>query len=238
MQGDVGYVTCFEEKSFIIKWIWLMNRYIHQMGPTNRYIHQMGPALRESKGFGKILDAIGSGENGALQEIIFRRRSGVIPCQEYKSGYHQQEQEKIYMEDFLYDFETIALLTGPLRLISVKTDHESRYNSRLEINFYLTMCDGNRVSYFVTFSQSQYRNPYRKLIARFDTAIHDVLFITGAAGDVADQPHQENTNLSLSNRITYCMHDIQKNKNTWDEEKIICPAGPMGNIPSFKVHKS
>jgi hypothetical protein len=43
----------------------------------NRYIHQMGLALRESKGFGKILDAIGSGENGALQEIIFRRRSGV-----------------------------------------------------------------------------------------------------------------------------------------------------------------
>ena len=200
----------------------------------NRYIHQMGRVLRESKGFGKILDAIGSGENGALQEIIFRRRSGVIPCQEYRSGYPQQEQEKIYMEDFLYDFETIALLTGPLRLISVKTDHESRYNSRLEINFYLKMCDGNRVSYLATFSRSQYRNPYRKLIARFDAAIHDVLFITGAEGDVADQPHEEETILSLSNHITYCMHDIQKNKKTWEEEIIIRPAGPMDIIRPFK----
>ncbi len=195
----------------------------------NRYIHQMGPVLRESKGFGKIMDAVGSDEYGALQEIIFRRGSGVIPYQEYKSGYHQEEREKIYMEDFLYDFETIALLTGPLRLNSVKADHESRYNSRLEINFYLKMSNGNQVSYLSTFSRSQYRNPYRKLIARFDAAIYDVLFITGTEGNVEDQPRQEETILLLSNRITYCMHDLNKNKNTWEDEKIIRPAGPHGH---------
>jgi len=182
----------------------------------NIYVIQMGWLLRCSRTFITIIEAVKSGEFGAVKEIRFRRASGFMNSQIIQEEPYQPDWKAIYRDELLYDLETLFQITGPLPLQSVTVDQYGLMErSRLETAFVFSLANGARVSYTSAFSASRNRAPSRSLTVTFEKFIFQILFVTPAGGGMAHPCfNREIIGKQWSNNMTVRMIDLVTKKHT------------------------